>query len=86
MLTVAAARELAPLGIRVNAVAPGTIDTDMVRSVLGESAARAQEGTLIPLGRLGRPADVAAAVDFLSSEAASYVTGHVLVVDGGWLT
>lgn len=86
MLTVAAARELAPLGIRVNAVAPGTIDTDMVRSVLGESAARAQAGTLIPLGRLGRPSDVAAAVDFLSSEAASYVTGHVLVVDGGWLT
>lgn len=86
MLTVAAARELAPFGIRVNAVAPGTIDTEMVRSVLGESSARAQAGTLIPLGRLGQPADVAAAVDFLSSEAASYVTGHVLVVDGGWLT
>ncbi len=86
MLTIAAARELAPFGIRVNAVAPGTIDTEMVRSVLGESASRAQAGTLIPLGRLGRPADVAAAVDFLSSEAASYVTGHVMVVDGGWLT
>lgn len=86
MLTIAAARELAPFGIRVNAVAPGTVDTDMVRSVLGESAARSQEGTLIPLGRLGQPADVAAAVDFLSSESASYVTGHVLVVDGGWLT
>ncbi|MDE0167992.1 MAG: SDR family oxidoreductase [bacterium] len=86
MLTVAAARELAPFGVRVNAVAPGTIDTEMVRSVLGESAARAQAGTLIPLGRLGQPADIAAAVDFLSSEAASYVTGHVMVVDGGWLT
>ena len=86
MLTVAAARELAPFGIRVNAVAPGTIDTEMVRSVLGESSAQAQAGTLIPLGRLGQPADVAAAVDYLSSEAASYVTGHVLVVDGGWLT
>ena len=86
MLTVAAARELAPFGIRVNAVAPGTIDTEMVRSVLGESASRAQAGTLIPLGRLGQPADVAAAVDYLSSDTASYVTGHVLVVDGGWLT
>ena len=86
MLTIAAARELAPSGIRVNAVAPGTVDTDMVRSVLGDSRASEQAGTLIPLGRLGQPADVAAAVDFLSSEAASYVTGHVLVVDGGWLT
>lgn len=86
MLTVAAARELARYGIRVNAVAPGTVDTDMVRSVLGDSASRAQAGTLIPLGRLGQPADIAAAVDFLSSDAASYVTGHVLVVDGGWLT
>ena len=86
MLTIAAARELAPFGIRVNAVAPGTVDTDLVRSVLGEAAARAQAGTLIPLGRLGQPADVAGAVDFLSSDTASYVTGHVLVVDGGWLT
>lgn len=86
MLTIAAARELAPHGIRVNAVAPGTVNTDLVRSVLGESRAAEQSGTLIPLGRLGEPADIAAAVDFLSSEAASYVTGHVLVVDGGWLT
>ncbi len=86
MLTIAAARELATHGIRVNAVAPGTVDTDLVRSVLGESRAAEQTGTLIPLGRLGQPTDIAAAVDFLSSEAASYVTGHVLVVDGGWLT
>ena len=86
MLTIAAARELATHGIRVNAVAPGTVDTDLVRSVLGESRAAKQTGTLIPLGRLGQPTDIAAAVDFLSSEAASYVTGHVLVVDGGWLT
>ena len=86
MLTIAAARELATHGIRVNAVAPGTVDTDLVRSVLGESRAAEQTGTLIPLGRLGQPTDIAAAVAFLSSEAASYVTGHVLVVDGGWLT
>jgi len=72
--------------VRVNAVAPGTVDTDLMRTVLGEEAAQAQTGTLIPLGRLGQPADVAAAVDYLTSADASYVTGHVLVVDGGWLT
>ena len=86
MLTITAARELAPFGVRVNAVAPGTVDTEMVRSVLGEARAREQAGALIPLGRLGRPEDIAAAVEYLSSERASYVTGHVLVVDGGWLT
>ncbi len=86
MLTIAAAHELAGHGIRVNAVAPGTVDTDLVRTLLGEEAARAQTGSHIPLGRLGRPEDIAAAVDYLSSEDASYVTGHVLVVDGGWLT
>jgi len=87
MLTIAAARELASDGIRVNAVAPGTVDTDLTRSVLddpGELERQAAE--LIPLGRLGRVTDIAAAVDYLSSDAASYVTGHVLVVDGGWLT
>ncbi len=86
MLTIAAAKELAPYGIRVNAVAPGTVKTDLVRSVLGESRAAEQAGELIPLGRLGKPSDIGAAVDFLSSPGASYVTGHVLVVDGGWLT
>ena len=86
VLTIATAREPAPFGIRVNAVAPGTVDTDLVRSVLGDSRSKEQASTLIPLDRLGQPEDVAAAVDYLSSEAASYVTGHVLVVDDGWLT
>lgn len=86
ILTIAAARELAEHNVRVNAVAPGTVDTDLVRAVLGEEASRAQTTTHIPLGRLGQPADVAAAVDYLTSPDASYVTGHVLVVDGGWLT
>lgn len=87
MLTLAAARELAPFGVRVNAVAPGTIDTDLTRSLLTEPGAlEEQAADLIPLGRLGVPDDAAAAVDYLTSEAASYVTGHVLVVDGGWLT
>ena len=87
MLTIAAARELAPDGIRVNAVAPGTVETDLTRSLVSspndlERLAAAH----IPLGRLGYPVEIAAAVDFLSSGDASYITGHVLVVDGGWLT
>lgn len=87
MLTIAAARELASAGIRVNAVAPGTVDTDLTRSVLDDPGVlERQAAERIPLGRLGRVTDIAAAVDFLSSADASYVTGHVLVVDGGWLT
>lgn len=85
-MTVSAARELAPYGVTVNAVAPGTVDTEMVRSLMGGDDLAEQAAARIPLGRLGRPADVAAAVDFLSSDAASYITGHTLVVDGGWLT
>lgn len=87
MLTVTAARELAPTGVRVNAVAPGTIDTELTRAVA--SAGRSLDdlmSTRIPMGRVGRPDDIAGAVAFLSSSAASYITGHTLVVDGGWLT
>jgi NAD(P)-dependent dehydrogenase (short-subunit alcohol dehydrogenase family) len=87
MLTIAAARELAPTGIRVNAVAPGTVDTELTRSLSDDPAALDRlAATHIPLGRLGRAEEIAAAVEFLSSDAASYITGHVLVVDGGWLT
>ena len=87
MLTIAAARELASVGIRVNAVAPGTVDTDLTRSVLDDPGVlERQAAERIPLGRLGRTTDIAAAVDFLSSDDAAYITGHVLVVDGGWLT
>ena len=85
MLTQAAAREAAPSGVRVNAVAPGTVETDLTLG-LASSAALADLGrTHIPLGRLGQAGEIAAAVAFLASDAASYVTGHVLVVDGGWL-
>lgn len=87
MLTIAAARELAATGIRVNAVAPGTVNTDLTRSLSDDPDALDRlAATHIPIGRLGRPEEIAAAVDFLSSDDASYVTGHVLVVDGGWLT
>lgn len=87
MLTVAAARELAGSGVRVNAVAPGTVDTDLTRSLSSDpDALHGLAQSHIPLGRLGSPEEIAAAVDFLSSDDASYITGHVLVVDGGWLT
>lgn len=79
--TKAVAREVASRGITVNAVAPGFIDTDMTRALPEEARRRAAEQ--IPLGRLGTPEEVAAVVAFLASEAAAYVTGQTIVVDGG---
>ena len=81
-LTKAAALELAPSGITVNCVAPGVIDTEM-NAALSESdrAALADE---IPLGRFGTPAECAEAIFFLASDAASYITGQVLAVNGGF--
>ena len=79
--TKTVAKELASRGVLVNAVAPGFIDTDMTKA-LPESA-RETLLKLIPLARLGGPEDVANAVLFLSSDLASYITGQVVVVDGG---
>ncbi len=75
------ARELAGRNVTVNAVAPGFIATDMTATLGEEVLAGIQKET--PLGRLGQPDDVAYAVLFLASEAASFITGHVLTVDGG---
>lgn len=80
-LTLAAAKELGPKGIRVNAVAPGFIDTDMTRALPEER--RAQTIAQIGLGRAGAPADVAQTILFLASDLAGYITGQVLGVDGG---
>jgi 3-oxoacyl-[acyl-carrier protein] reductase len=80
-LTRALAREIGSRGITVNCVAPGFIDTDMTRA-LPESARAALLGQ-IPLGRLGRPEDVAAAVLYLASPGGAYVTGATLHVNGG---
>src|SRR5205823_10324358 len=77
----ALAREVASRTITVNVVAPGMIETDMTRAI-GDPA-RADLERQIPLGRLGSPDDVAAAVCFLASDEASYITGHVLAVNGG---
>jgi 3-oxoacyl-[acyl-carrier protein] reductase len=78
-----AAREYASRNITVNAVAPGFIDTAMTQGLAADVKETLQKQ--IPLGRLGTPADIAAAVRFLVSEDAAYITGHVLHVNGGML-
>jgi 3-oxoacyl-[acyl-carrier protein] reductase len=80
-LTKSVAKELGSRNILVNAVAPGFIDTDMTAAMTPE--ARAALAGQIPLDRLGSPQDVASTVAFLASEHAAYITGQVLVVDGG---
>jgi NAD(P)-dependent dehydrogenase (short-subunit alcohol dehydrogenase family) len=84
-MTVSMAAELAPHGINVNAVAPGTTATEMTKTSLATDEGMAWQLARIPMGRVGQPDDIASVVLFLSSPEASYITGHTLVADGGWL-
>jgi gluconate 5-dehydrogenase len=83
-LTRTCAVEWAPHGIRVNAIGPGYTRTDMTAPAMGEPDTLAKIRERTPLGRAAEPHEIAPAAVYLASEAASYVTGHLLMVDGGW--
>jgi 3-oxoacyl-[acyl-carrier protein] reductase len=82
-LTHTMASELAPHGIRVNAIAPAQIETPMIAEQVGDERKRREER--IPMGRYGKPSEIADAIAYLASDDASFVNGHVLAVDGGYL-
>ena len=85
MLTKSMALDLAPNGIRVNAIGPGVIETKMTTQSLADPERRAMLLGKVPLGRVGQPRDIANAALFLVSDEAGYITGTSLYVDGGWL-
>lgn len=84
-LTRELALEMAPYNVNVNAVAPGVIETSMTEGMLADENSRKGLLTQIPMGRVGKSEEIAKAVLFLASDDSSYVTGHTLVVDGGWV-
>jgi NAD(P)-dependent dehydrogenase (short-subunit alcohol dehydrogenase family) len=84
-LTKAAAIEGAPMGVRVNAIAPGPIRTPMTEERLVEPAQVAWLEARVPLGRVGEPTEMASVIEFLLSDASSYVTGTTIYADGGWV-
>jgi len=77
--------ELAPLGIRVNAIGPGSVKTDMLSGAIGDDDAMAKIHARTPLGRVAHPDEIASVASFLASDDASYITGQVIYVDGGRL-
>jgi NAD(P)-dependent dehydrogenase (short-subunit alcohol dehydrogenase family) len=82
-LTKSAALEVGGTGVRVNIVAPGPVDTGMLDRFTGTPEAKAALVNGVPIGRIGEPDEIAAAVEFLASDGASFITGHSLLVDGG---
>lgn len=84
-LTKALCNEWAGRGVNVNAIAPGYMDTEMNAALIADPVRSRQISERIPAGRWGTPQDVGGAVVFLASEAAAYIHGQVLVVDGGWM-
>jgi NAD(P)-dependent dehydrogenase (short-subunit alcohol dehydrogenase family) len=85
-MTKELALDLGKHKINVNAVAPGLIETDMTNDLLVDQNIKTALLSKIPYGRVGQPEDIANAVAFLSSNESEYITGHTIVVDGGWLT
>ncbi|MCI5593005.1 MAG: SDR family oxidoreductase [Clostridiales bacterium] len=83
MLTMSMALELAKYNIRVNAICPGFIDTRLNRSDIENEEWLKESLKTIPMGRVGKPSDIASAAFFLASDDSAYITGHLLVVDGG---
>jgi len=84
-MTEALAVELAPFGIRVNAIAPGMIDTPMIDPVKKDPGTMEAMLARVPMHRVGKPEEVSNLVLFLASDASSYITGSTVVIDGGWL-
>ena len=84
-LTKALSNEWAKYGVQVNAIAPGYVETNATAALRADSKRKEQILSRIPAGRWGEPEDIAGAILYLASPASDYVTGHVLVVDGGWL-
>jgi len=85
MLTRVLARDLGKYNIRVNAIAPTMVKTEMIRALMDDPQASAAEARRTPLGRLGEVSDITGPAVFLASDASSYITGHTIVVDGGQL-
>lgn len=85
-MTEAMALDLAPYNIRVNAIAPGVIDTPMVDSMKNDKATMDRLMARIPMKRMGKVEEIANPVVFLASDASSYMTGSIIVIDGGWLS